>query len=62
LSFGDSQCSGPKRSIKNADMDLEVNSGSSIVVFETEASCGPQFASDMDSSLDGIGKCKNDSN
>jgi len=43
-------------------MDLEVNSGSSIVVFETEASCGPQFASDMDSSLDGIGKCKNDSN
>jgi len=43
-------------------MDQEANKGRLTGSVGTEASCGPQLASDMETKEVGTGKCKNDSN
>jgi hypothetical protein len=40
-------------------MDRDVNNGRSNEREESDASCGRQFASDIDNKVGGIGKCKN---
>jgi hypothetical protein len=42
-------------------MERETKKGNSLEDVVREASCGPQFASDIDKSDCGTGKCKNDS-